>query len=152
MSNRPTGAAYDKIDTAESMLPRQHVTAFGVNGTLLGTVASTASLADLFIVPANSNIKVSGASMKITTGGTGTGATTSPKWGIGHSLAGTGANSVFGTALFGTRADGTYLNFSLTTTDVPAGNVVRLVAIAGTTDQDAQIGGYVSLEYKEDWD
>jgi hypothetical protein len=134
------------------MLPRQHVTCFGINGTLLGTVATAADLADLFIVPANSNIKVTGASMKFTTGGTGTGATTSPKWGIGHSLAGTGASTIFGTLLFGTRADSTYANFSLTTTDVPAGNVIRLTSIAGTTGGASQIGGYVALEYKEDWD
>lgn len=150
MANRPTTGSYDKIDSAESFLPYQHVNVFGVAGTLLGTHAAAADLADLFIVPENSNIKVSGASMKLTGGGTG--AATAPAWGIGHSLAGTGDSTIIGTLVWGTRADNTYANFSLTTTDVPAGNVIRLTAIAGTVAETNEIGGFVSVEYKEDWD
>ena|SRR3990172_7554014 len=152
MANRPTAAAYDVIDRAESMLPRQHVKiGFGLMGTLTGTQATNAAtLSDLMIVPANSNIKVTGASAKRGVGGTI--AATGPHWGIAHSLAGTGANTVFGTMVSGTYANDTYANFSVTSTDVPAGNVVRLVALVGTSSEETQTIGDMVLEYKEDWD
>lgn len=150
-ANRPTSQTYDFIDKCEDMLPREHVAFPGILGTLLGTVASAATLLDLMIVPANSNIKVTGASMKITTGGTRAG-TAEPHWGLAHSLAGTGTNTVFGTLLYGTRADNSYANFSVSTTDVPAGNVIRLTSIAGTDTDGSEIGGFITLEYKEDWD
>jgi len=102
------------------------------------------------IVPANSNIKVTGASAKRGVGGTI--AATGPHWGIAHSLAGTGANTVFGTMVSGTYANDTYANFSVTSTDVPAGNVVRLVALVGTSSEETQTIGDMVLEYKEDWD
>ena len=152
MANRPTGAAYDVIDQAEDMRPRQHmVPYFGLMGTLTGTQATNAAtLTDLMIVPANSNVKVSGASAK--RGVAGTIAAAGPHWGLAHSLAGTGANTVFGTLISGTYADNTYANFSVTETDVPAGNVVRLVALAGTSSEETQTLGGLTLEYREDWD
>lgn len=150
-NNRPTTVPYDVAEQAKTCLPYEHVAFPGILGTLLGTVASAATLIDLMIVPANSNIKVSGCSMKITTGGTRAG-TAEPHWGLAHSLAGTGANSLFGTLAYGTRGDNTYANFSVTTTDVPAGNVIRLTSIAGTDSDGSEIGGFITLEYKEDWD
>jgi hypothetical protein len=120
-------------------------------GTLTGTQATNAvAITDLMIVPANSNIKVTGASAVYGVGGTANNA--SPNWGLAHSLAGTGANTVFGTRVFGTNANSTYFNFSVTSTDVPAGNVIRLVALAGTTSEETQTIGGLTLEYKEDWD
>jgi hypothetical protein len=150
-SNRPTTQPYDEIDRAEDFRPHQHVAVNGICGTLLGTVATAATLLDLFVVPANSNIKVSGASMKITTGGTRAG-TAEPTWGLAYSLAGTGANTVFGSMLFGTRADNTYGNFSVTSTNVSAGDVIRLTSIAGTDSDGSEIGGFISVEYRENWD
>ena len=153
MANRPTGAAYDVIDRAESMLPRQHMNFVG-GGTiasLTGTQATNAAtITDLFRVPANSNIKVTGMAVKRGVGGTI--AATGPHWGLAHSLIGTGANTVFGTLSSGTYADNTYADFSVTATDVPAGNVVRIVALAGTTSEETQELLHVTIEYKEDWD
>ena len=142
---------YDVATQAE--LTRPHaITQFpGVTGTLLGTVATTVDLVDLFIVPPNTNIRITGAAMKFTTGGTGTGAATSPQWGLGYSLAGTGTTTVLGTMLFGTRANSTYGTYSLTTGTAAAGDVIRIVAIAGTTGGASQIGGYVAVEYQEVW-
>lgn len=152
MAIRTFTEPYDVVDKAKGMLPRQHLTPyFGLMGTLTGTQATNAAtITDLMIVPANSNIKVSGASAKYGVGGTAVAA--SPGWGIAHSLAGTGANTVFGTRVFGTNADNTYFNFSVTETDVPAGNVIRLVALAGTTSEETQTIGGLTLEYREDWD
>ena len=151
-ANRPTSQTYDFIDKCEDMLPRQHcVPYFGLMGTLLGTQATNAlTLTDIMIVPPNSNIKVTGASSKRTVAGTI--AATGPHWGLAHSLAGTGTNTVFGTLVSGTYADGTYGNFSVTSTDVPAGNVIRLVALAGTSATPTQTMSGFTLEYKEDWD
>jgi hypothetical protein len=151
MAIRATNYPYDVVDRAKDLLPRQHtVPYFGLMGTLTGTQATNAAaITDLMIVPANSNITVTGASCKRGVGGTA--ASTAPHWGIAHSLAGTGANTVFGTLLFGTAADSTYANFSVTETDVPAGNVVRLVAIAGTTSEETQTIGGLTIEYREDW-
>lgn len=152
MANRPTSCTYDQVSVALDMLPRQHIVPyFGLMGTLTGTQATNAAtLTDLMIVPANSNIKVTGASAKRGVGGTI--AAAGPHWGLAHSLAGTGANTVFGTLISGTYADNTYANFSVTSTDVPAGNVIRLVALAGTSSEETQTLGGLSLEYKEDWD
>lgn len=150
MANRPTNRPYDQIDVAEDMRPRQH---FSVTTTmtLTGTHAAAGShILDLFIVPANSNIKVTGASIKRTTGGTGT--ATAPNWGLGHSLAGTGTVSIFGTLLYGTVADNTYQNFTVTETDVPAGNVIRLHALTGTQAGASSVASQIVVEYKEDWD
>lgn len=152
MANRPTTAPYDVVDRAEDMRPRQHIVPyFGLMGTLTGTQATNAAtLTDLMYVPANSNIKVSGAACKRGVGGTI--AAAGPHWGLAHSLVGTGANTVFGTLVSGTYADNTYANFSVTETDVPAGNVIRLVALAGTTSEETQTIGGLTLEYREDWD
>lgn len=150
MANRPTAGAYDKIDTAESFLPRQHIMPLEAAATMIGTYAAVTSITQLFKVPANSNIKITGATMKKTTGGTA--AATATAWGLAQSLAGTGALSVFGTLLFGTHADNSWHNFSVTTTDVPAGNTVELVGLVGTTTEESQVGSLLCIEYKEDWD
>lgn len=152
MAIRTLNRPYDEVAIAKELLPRQHIIPyFGLMGTLTGTQATNAaSITDLMIVPANSNVKVSGASAKYGVGGTDVSA--SPNWGLAHSLVGTGANTVFGTRVFGTNADSTYFNFSVTETDVPAGNVIRLVALAGTTSQETQTIGALTLEYREDWD
>ena len=151
MAIRTLNRPYDVVDNAKDLLPRQHITPyFGLMGTLTGTQdTNAATITDLMIVPANSNIKVSGASAKYGVGGTA--AATAPGWGIAHSLAGTGANTVFGTRVFGTNANSTYFNFSVTETDVPAGNVIRLVCLAGTTAEETQTIGGLTLEYREDW-
>lgn len=151
MAIRTLSQPYDTVDRARDLLPRQHVSPyFGLMGTLTGTQATNAAtLTDLMIVTANSNVMVSGASCKRGVGGTI--AATGPHWGLAHSLAGTGANTVFGTLVSGTYADNTYANFSTTETDVPAGNVVRLVALAGTTSAATQTIGGLTLEYREDW-
>lgn len=150
MANRPTTGTYDSVDVAETFLPYQHLMPQEVVATLIGTYAAVTALVDLFMVPANSNIKITGATMKKLIGGTA--AATATAWGLAHSLAGTGADTVFGTLLFGTHANNTYHNFSVTTTDVPAGNVVRLVGLVGTTTEESQTGSYLCIEYKEDWD
>ena len=152
MAIRTFTQPYDEVDKAKKMLPRQHVVPyFGLMGTLTGTQATNAAtLTDLMIVPPNSNVKVSGASCK--RGTAGTIAATGPHWGLAHSLAGTGANTGVGTMVSGTYADSTYGNFSVTETDVPAGNVVRLVALAGTSSEETQTVGGLTLEYREDWD
>jgi len=152
MAIRTLNRPYDDVAKARELLPRQHmVPYFGLMGTLTGTQATNAAtLTDLMIVPANSNVKISGASCKRGVGGTI--AATGPHWGLAQSLAGTGANSVFGTMVSGTYADSTYANFSVTETDVPAGNVVRLVALAGTSSEETQTIGGLTLEYREDWD
>lgn len=151
MAIRTLNRPYDVVDVANDLLPRQHaVPYFGLMGTLTGTQATNAAtLTDLMIVPANSNVNVSGASCKRGVGGTI--AATGPHWGLAHSLAGTGDNTVFGTLVSGTYADNTYANFSVTETSVPAGNVVRLVALAGTTSEETQTIGGLTLEYREDW-
>ena len=149
MANRPTTATYDKIDTAAAFLPRQHVVPLTAPATMIGTYAAVTTITDLFIVPANSNITITGASAKKTTGGTA--AATASAWGLAHSLVGTGANTVFGTLLFGTHANNTYHDFSVTETDVPAGNVVRLVGLVGTTTEESQVMDQLTIEYKEDW-
>lgn len=149
MSNRATSQPYDVVDRAEDMLPRQHIMPLEGAATLIGTYAAVTTLTDLFIVPANSAITISGASMKKTTGGTA--AATASAWGLATSLAGTGASSVFGTLLFGTDADNKYCNFSVTSTKVAAGSVVRLVGLIGTTAEESQVGSLLCIEYKEDW-
>lgn len=150
MANRPTTRPYDQIDVAEEMRPRQLISPLEGAATMIGTYASVTTLVDLFRVPANSNIKITGASCKKTTGGTA--AATATAWGLAQSLAGTGANVVFGTLLFGTHADNTYHNFTVTETDVPAGNVVRLVGLVGTTSEESQVMSFLTIEFKEDWD
>jgi len=151
MAIRTLNQPYDVIDRAKDLLPRQHIIPyFGLMGTMTGTQATNAAtITDLMIVPANSNVTVTGAAAKRGVGGTF--AATGPHWGLAHSLAGTGSNTVFGTMSSGTYADNTYGNFSVTETDVPAGNVIRLVAIAGTTSEETQTIGGLVLEYKEDW-
>jgi hypothetical protein len=116
---------------------------------MIGTYAAVTSIVQLFKVPANTNITVTGASVKRTTGGTA--AATATAWGLAHSLAGTGALTVFGTLLFGTCADGSFGNFSVTETDVPAGNTVELVGLVGTTTEESQVATLLCVEYKEDW-
>jgi len=118
--------------------------------TLTGTHAAAGThILDLFRVPANSAIKVSAATIKRTTGGTGT--ATAPNWGLGYSLAGTGTVSIFGTVLYGTVADNTYENFSVTTTTLAAGDVIRLHSLAGTQAGASSVADMITLEYREDW-
>jgi len=149
MSNRPTTQAYDDVDRAEDYLPRQHAVVRATM-TLTGTHAAAGThILDLFRVPANSAIKVSGATVKRTTGGTGT--ATAPNWGLGYSLAGTGTVSIFGTILYGTVADNEYQNFSVTETTLAAGDVIRLHALTGTQAGASSVADMITLEYKEDW-
>lgn len=157
MANRPSSQTYDKVDAAEDMLPQQHVQVtinpsnLGIIGTLLGTVAAAADLCQLFVVPANSNIKVTGAKMRIATGGTAVG--TGPHWGLASSLAslvGTGARTVFGTMTFGTYADGAWGDFTAAAS-VAAGSIIHLTSIVGTDSGGSQVADWVVLQYKEDW-
>jgi len=160
MSNRPTIPSYDVVDRAGDMLPRQHVQVMlnpsnlGIVGTLLGTVAADADLCQLFTVPANTNIKVTGASIRIKTGGTAAGTTATPNWGLAYSAAsllGTGARTTFCTLRMGTRGDGSWANFSVTETAVATGNIIHLTSIAGTDTDGSEIADWVVLEYREDW-
>jgi hypothetical protein len=147
--NRPKTRPYDVVDAAEDMLPRQHIAPLEAVATMIGTYAAVTKIVDLFVVPANSNIIITGASCKKVVGGTA--AATASAWGIGHYLIGTGDPTVFGTLLFGTHADATYHNFSVTSTSIPAGNVVALLGLIGTTSEESQTMSYLTIEYKEDW-
>lgn len=149
MSNRPTSQPYDVIDRAEDMRPRQQVMPLEAAASMIGTYAAVTTITDLFKVPANTNITITGATMKKTTGGTA--AATATAWGLAYSLAGTGDPSVFGTLLFGTHANNSWHNFSVTSTNVAAGDEVRLVGLVGTTSEETQVGSLLCIEYREDW-
>ena len=150
MSNRPTTRPYDQIDVADEMRPKQLLMPLEGAATMTGThAAAGTSIATLFKVPANTNITVTGATMQRTTGGTA--AATAPAWGLMKSLAGTGAVAAFGTLLFGTVADASWSNFSVTSTNLAAGDVVSLYALTGTTTEESQVGTLLCIEYEEDW-
>jgi hypothetical protein len=118
--------------------------------TLTGTHAAAGThILDLMTLPANTNIKVSAARIKRTTGGTGT--STAPHWGLGYSLGGTGTVSIFGTLLYGTVADNTYQTFSVTETALAATDVIRLHSLTGTTAGASSVADMITIEYREDW-
>lgn len=153
MSIRTLNRPYDEVDRAKDFLPRQHVSLGYGTLSMIGTLTGTAVAQDVFQVPANSNITVTGAYIKKVVGGTAT--ATAPFWTIGKVTPiagiGTGAVTAFGTAAWGTDADAKYVNFSVTETDCAAGDIIRLLTNPGTTSNPTQTVTNVTLEYREDW-
>lgn len=153
MSNKPNQFAYDEISKAKKFLPRQHVSLGYGTLSMIGTKTATATVQDIFQVPANSNITVTAAYMKKVVGGTATG--TAPYWTIGKvtPIAGIGTATPvqFGTCAWGTDADAKYVNFSITETNCAAGDIIRIYENAGTTSNPTQTITNVTLEYIEDW-
>jgi len=95
--------------------------------SVAGTAASTTELAATRIkLPFRA--KIVGATRVSSTGGTAAG----PSVLLQHSLAGTGSFTSIGTATFGTDADGTGSDFSVTATNLADGDQVRLAIAAGT--------------------
>lgn len=95
--------------------------------SVVGTQASLAAIAaSTFRIPFRA--KVLGATRVSTTGGTAAGPTVL----LQRSVAGTGAWTSFGTAAFGTDADGRGTAFSVTPTVFEAGDHIRLAIAAGT--------------------
>jgi len=153
MAIRKFTQPYDEVDKARGMLPRQHVSLGYGTLSMIGTLTGTAVAQDIFQVPANSNITVSGAYIKKVVGGTAT--ATAPFWTIAKVTPiaglGTGAATAFGTCVWGTDADAKYVNFSVTETDVAAGDIIRLLTNPGTTSNPTQTVTNVTIEYREDW-
>lgn len=153
MSNRSTTMTYDDIAKAINALPRQHVTLGYGTLSMVGTLTGTAVAQDIFQVPANSAVKVTGCYFKKVVGGTAT--ATAPYWTIAKvtpiSGIGTGTATAFGTCAWGTDADAKYVNFSVTSTTAAAGDIIRLLTNPGTTSNASQTVTNVTLEYQEDW-
>jgi hypothetical protein len=121
----------------------KHVVYVGVSGTLLGTVADNGLGAELFKLPANFNGKITGATIKVTNGGTG--AAAAPSFGIA-----TGGTVVLASAVYGTRADNTYVNLAASTTNtVDAGDILYLCYVAGTIADTSQVFTLQTIEYQE---
>lgn len=99
-----------------------------IGKTIAGTQAASA---EVFVWKVSSNLtagKVPAVAYNITTGGTAAG----PAVTIERSLAGTGAAEVFGTLTFGTVANSTAGNMSITSTNFLAGDEVRIKTVVGT--------------------
>lgn len=129
-----TGRQYDS-DAFEG----RQLMYMSVTGTLLGTVASNAASVELFKVPTGVYGRILGAEYKCTNGGTGVAA--GPQFGIGISLAGTGTITPAASAVYGTRADNTYVTLAADTANnefVP-GDVISTMFIAGTTTDASQV-------------
>lgn len=93
----------------------------------VGTAAAITALAAATVsIPFK--MKLRGATRLSTTGGTAAGPTVLAQ----YSLAGTGAWTSIGTAAFGTDADGTAADFSVTETEIADGDKFRLAIAAGT--------------------
>jgi len=150
---RPTGATYDQIEVLKGLQEYKHMAFHGIIGTVLGTVASTAAVKNLIKLPTNSNIKITGVTYQLSGGGTG--AATAPAPALLFSLAGTGAVQTIASAVWGTRADNTWVEMTLSDSsgvDVAAGDVISLGAVAGTVAEASEIVNQICIEYKEDWD
>lgn len=156
MANFPLGAPYDVQYHASQFQPYQNAFFPGAMGTTDGTESASVVYKVLGKIPANSNIKVSGATFRATTGGTapGTGATP-PKIAIFTSTTGT-AGDIDGTLCtyqIGTIADGDWL--ALTGTgDAAAGKILCFGIQTGT---DAVEGASLiiedlAVEFRNDWD
>lgn len=95
--------------------------------SVVGTAASVTALAATYRkIPFRS--KIMGATRVSTTGGTAAGPTVL----LQYSLAGTGTWTSIGTAAFGTDADLTSSDFSVTATELADGDLIRLAIAAGT--------------------
>jgi hypothetical protein len=94
--------------------------------TVAGTVATAAALSK-FTVMENTVIK--DWNMYLTTGGTAAGG---PSITIGYSVDGTGTFVPIGTQAFGTHADATIVDGSLTETKINAGDDIVIQSVAGT--------------------
>ena len=95
--------------------------------SVVGTASAITAIAStVFKLPFNAKIK--GATRVSTTGGTAAGPTVL----VQYSLAGTGTWTSIGTAAFGTDADGTGSDFSVTATSLSDGDQIRLALAAGT--------------------
>lgn len=110
--------------------------------TLNGTIAAAAEFAR---VTAFQNIKVTDYNMNVRTGGTAAG----PSFTINKSAAGTGALAAIGTATFGTIANNTNQDGTLTSTAFAAGDDIVLKSVAGTVASAPVFSFY--LEYQENF-
>ena len=153
MSNKPTSIPYDAVDHGRALQPRQHATIGYGTLSMVGTLTGTAVATDVFIVPANSAITVTGAYAKKGVGGTFSAA--APAWNLAKVTPiagiGTAAPSHFGTLVWGTHADGSYQDFSVTSTKCAAGDIIRLLTLPGTSSNPTTTITGLTLEYKEDW-
>jgi hypothetical protein len=108
--------------------------------SVVGTAASITALAPTqFRLPYA--CKITGANRISTTGGTAAGPTVL----LQHSLAGTGTWTSIGTAAFGTDADGTTSELSVTATDLAADDHIRLAIAAGTAAATHTVNFLVEL-------
>lgn len=147
---RPTGATYDQIEVLKGLQERKHMYIHGIVGTCAGTSAANAVVTHGPYLPSNSNVKVTGVTYRLSTGGTG--AATAPSVALVSSLAGTGAPTVVASAVWGTRADGDYVAMTVSSSDVAAGYTLGLGVVAGTVAEAGCVVNDICIEYKEDWD
>lgn len=95
--------------------------------SVVGTAGSITGLAtSVYKLPYAA--KIVGATRVSTTGGTAAG----PTLLLQYSLAGTGTWTSIGTCAFGTDADGTTSDFSVTATSLSDGDCIRCAIAAGT--------------------
>jgi hypothetical protein len=120
----------------------RQVLTIGEDITLAGTIASAAEITR---VTAFTNIKLKDINVAIKTGGTAAG----PAFTVNKSAAGTGALSAIGTVTFGTNADNTVLDGSLTETAIAAGDDIVLKSVAGTAASSPVFN--VHIDYVENF-
>ena len=106
----------------------------GTTITLTGTSGGGVLAATSLRIPFP--MRIIGCSLYLTTGGTAAG----PVLNMVKSLAGTGSDVAFGTATFGTQADATLKEMSVTETNFTTGDVVRLSVVGGTIASTPVIG------------
>jgi len=125
------GRSYSAIGGAKQTLR------IGTTLTLTGTSAGGAIAGTSIRIPFP--MRIIGCSLYNTTGGTAAG----PVVNVVKSLAGTGADVAFGTGTYGTQADATQKEMSVTETNFTTGDVVRLSVVGGTIASTPVIGSAV---------
>ncbi|RLC40268.1 MAG: hypothetical protein DRH51_05890 [Candidatus Coatesbacteria bacterium] len=120
----------------------RHTMTIAEDITLNGTIASAAEICR---VTAFTNIKLKDWNIAVITGGTAAG----PSITIGKSAGGTGAVTAIGTASFGTNADNTVIDGSLTETSFSAGDDIVIKSVAGTAASTPKFNIYV--DYVEEF-
>lgn len=121
---------------------RQVLQVSGDDISLSGTQASASTITR---TTALSNIRVLDGYVQVMTGGTAAG----PGFTLNVSAAGTGANVPFGTVTFGTHANNTIIDVSLTETAIAAGSDIVCVSVAGTAASTPVFA--ISLGYTENF-
>lgn len=100
-----------------------------VTGDDVSLAGTQASATELYRTTALKAIRLlANANADILTGGTAAG----PAFTVNTSLAGTGALVPIGTATFGTHADSTVLDVTITETEISEGDDIVLESVAGT--------------------